>query len=230
MVTVDEDANCLDGSSPETAAARLTEWGADAIGCNCSVGPATVLTAIERMRGATDLPLIAMPNAGMPRAVDGRNIYLCSPEYMASFARKLVKAGVQFVGGCCGTTPSHIRAMKSVSARDGCAGSSPHPCEAEPGRFRDRACAAGRAFAPRFADRRRQFVTMVEIVPPQGHRLRARRSRGRACWRKTASTPSMSRTCRERAPRMSAQSLCIQIQQTRHGNGAALHLSRPQLA
>ena len=113
MVTVDEDANCLDGSSPETAAIKLTEWGADAIGCNCSVGPATVLTAIECMATATDLPLIAMPNAGMPREVDGRNIYLCSPEYMASFARKLVKAGVQFVGGCCGTTPSHIRSMKS---------------------------------------------------------------------------------------------------------------------
>ncbi len=113
MVTVDEDANCLDGSTPETAAARLTEWGADAIGCNCSVGPATVLTAIERMASASRLPLVAMPNAGMPRAVDGRNIYLCSPEYMASFARKLIKAGVQFVGGCCGTTPSHIRAMKS---------------------------------------------------------------------------------------------------------------------
>src|ERR1700734_1375932 len=114
MVTVAEDANCLDGSSPETAAARLTEWGADAIGCNCSVGPATVLTAIECMAQATDLPLMAMPNAGMPRAVEGRNIYLCSPEYMASFARKLIKAGVQFIGGCCGTTPNHIRAMKSA--------------------------------------------------------------------------------------------------------------------
>src|SRR5580693_2638520 len=114
MVTVDEEANCLDGSSPETAAARLTEWGADAIGCNCSVGPATVLTAIERMASATTVPLVAMPNAGMPRSVDGRNIYLCSPEYMASFARKFVKAGAQIVGGCCGTTPQHIRAMKSA--------------------------------------------------------------------------------------------------------------------
>src|SRR6202042_2357465 len=75
--------------------------------------PPPVPTAIGCMASATDLPLIAMPNAGMPRAVDGRNIYLCSPEYMASFARKLVKAGVQFVGGCCGTTPSHIRSMKS---------------------------------------------------------------------------------------------------------------------
>jgi len=85
MVTVDDESNCLDGSSPEQAAARLTEWGASAIGVNCSTGPATVLTAIEAMLKATTLPLAAMPNAGMPRAVEGRNIYLCSPEYMASF-------------------------------------------------------------------------------------------------------------------------------------------------
>ena len=70
MVTVDEDANCLDGTPADVAAARLTAAGADAIGCNCSTGPATVLTAIERMRAATDVPLVAMPNAGMPRNVD----------------------------------------------------------------------------------------------------------------------------------------------------------------
>ena len=114
MVTIDEEGNALDGSSPELAARKLTEWRVDAVGCNCSAGPATILSAIERMRTATALPLVAMPNAGMPRAVDGRNIYLCSPEYMASFVRKFAQAGVQFVGGCCGTTPSHIRAMRSA--------------------------------------------------------------------------------------------------------------------
>jgi methionine synthase / methylenetetrahydrofolate reductase(NADPH) len=88
--------------------------GRGAIGVNCSTGPATVLTAIEAMRAATTLPLAAMPNAGMPRAVEGRNIYLCSPEYMASFARKAIAAGAQIVGGCCGTTPNHIRAMRSA--------------------------------------------------------------------------------------------------------------------
>ena len=114
MVTVDDESNCLDGSSPAQAAALLTEWGAGAIGVNCSTGPASVLTAIEAMRAATALPLAAMPNAGLPRAVEGRNIYLCSPEYMASFARKAIAAGVQLVGGCCGTTPNHIRAMRSA--------------------------------------------------------------------------------------------------------------------
>ena len=114
MVTVDDESNCLDGSSPQHAAALLTEWGASVIGVNCSTGPTTVLTAIEAMRSATTLPIAAMPNAGMPREVEGRNIYLCSPEYMASFARKAIVAGAQVVGGCCGTTPNHIRAMRSA--------------------------------------------------------------------------------------------------------------------
>src|SRR6201981_1932472 len=114
QVTIDEDGNCLDGSDPETFAPKLAEWGADVIGCNCSVGPVAMLEAIERVRAATSLPLAAQPNAGIPRSVDGRNIYLCAPEYRASYARKFVAAGVRLVGGCCGTTPEHIRVMKSA--------------------------------------------------------------------------------------------------------------------
>src|SRR5437868_13252581 len=114
QVTVDEEANCLDGSTPETFAPRLEQWGADVIGCNCSVGPVAMLDAMERVRAATSLPVSAQPNAGIPRSVEGRNIYLCSPEYMASYARKFVAAGVKLVGGCCGTTPEHIRVMKSA--------------------------------------------------------------------------------------------------------------------
>src|SRR6201997_2417230 len=113
-VTVDEDSNCLDGSDPENFAAKLADWGADAIGCNCSIGPVAMLDAIERVRAVTSLPLAAQPNAGMPRSVEGRNIYLCSPEYMASYTKKFVAAGVRLVGGCCGTTPEHIRVMKSA--------------------------------------------------------------------------------------------------------------------
>src|SRR5712671_3259825 len=114
QVTIDEDGNCLDGADPETFAPKLAEWGADVIGCNCSIGPVAMLDAIERVRAVTSLPLAAQPNAGIPRSVDGRNIYLCSPEYMASYARKFVGAGVRLVGGCCGTTPEHIRVMKSA--------------------------------------------------------------------------------------------------------------------
>ena len=114
QVTIDEDGNCLDGSDPQTFVSKLEEWGADVIGCNCSVGPVAMLDAMEKVRAATSLPLAAQPNAGIPRSVEGRNIYLCSPEYMASYARKFVAAGVRLVGGCCGTTPEHIRVMKSA--------------------------------------------------------------------------------------------------------------------
>src|SRR5882757_3603356 len=113
QATIDEEGNCLDGASAEAFAKRATEWGADAIGCNCSVGPVAMLEAIERIRRVTTIPLAAQPNAGIPRNIEGRNIYLCSPEYMASYARKFVNAGVSLVGGCCGTTPEHIKSMKS---------------------------------------------------------------------------------------------------------------------
>jgi len=111
MMTVDEDGTCLDGASAETAAAQLTELGANAVGCNCSYGPASVLRAVERMRGATHLPLAAMPNAGLPGMA---GVYPVSPEEMARFAGRMVEAGASLVGGCCGTTPEHTRAMKEV--------------------------------------------------------------------------------------------------------------------
>src|SRR6266478_1816510 len=173
-VTVDEDSNCLDGSAPEAFAAKLSDWGADVIGVNCSIGPVAMLDAIERVRAVTSLPLAAQPNAGMPRSVEGRNIYLCSPEYMASYARKFVAAGVRLIGGCCGTTPDHIRAMKSAlrvrEARGKTAvteaihsGVAPSPPASIPMAERSRLgakIAAG------------EFVTMVEIVPPKGIDIR----------------------------------------------------------
>jgi methionine synthase / methylenetetrahydrofolate reductase (NADH) len=169
QVTIDEDGNCLDGSDPETFAPKLAEWGADVIGCNCSVGPVAMLDAIERVRAATSLPLAAQPNAGIPRSVEGRNIYLCSPEYMASYARKYVASGVRIVGGCCGTTPDHIRVMKSAlrvgEARGKTAsahvsgGPAPRATPAVP---LEKRSALGAKLA------RGEFVTMVEIVPPKG--------------------------------------------------------------
>ncbi len=113
-MTVDEDGQTPSGSSLEDLAARLEEWGADVIGLNCSVGPAAMLASLERLAKVTRLPLSAMPNAGMPREVDGRNIYLCSPDYMAEYAKRFILNGAKLVGGCCGTTPAHIRAMRSA--------------------------------------------------------------------------------------------------------------------
>jgi methionine synthase / methylenetetrahydrofolate reductase (NADH) len=173
QVTIDEDGNCLDGSDPETFAPKLAEWGADVIGCNCSVGPVAMLDAMERVRAATSLPLAAQPNAGIPRSVDGRNIYLCSPEYMASYARKFVAAGVRVVGGCCGTTPDHIRVMKSALRAGGARGKNspthvsggPAP-KATPAVPMEERSALGSKLG------RGEFVTMVEIVPPKGTDIR----------------------------------------------------------
>jgi methionine synthase / methylenetetrahydrofolate reductase(NADPH) len=170
QVTIDEDGNCLDGSDPETFVSRLEEWGADVIGCNCSVGPVAMLDAMERVRAATSLPLAAQPNAGIPRSVEGRNIYLCSPEYMASYARKFVAAGVRIIGGCCGTTPDHVRVMKSalrVGEARGRAASVPVAAGtvlplAIPAQTLEERSLLGAKFA------RGEFVTMVEIVPPKG--------------------------------------------------------------
>jgi methionine synthase I (cobalamin-dependent)/5,10-methylenetetrahydrofolate reductase len=170
QVTIDEDGNCLDGSDPQTFVPKLVEWGADVIGCNCSVGPVAMLDAMERVRAATSLPLAAQPNAGIPRSVDGRNIYLCSPEYMASYARKFVAAGVRLVGGCCGTTPEHTRVMKSAM-RVGEARGKATVKPATGGQSVPKAAPAvplesrgllGAKLA------RGEFVTMVEIVPPKG--------------------------------------------------------------
>jgi methionine synthase / methylenetetrahydrofolate reductase(NADPH) len=212
MVTVDDESNCLDGSSPAQAAALLTEWGAGAIGVNCSTGPATVLTAIEAMRPATTLPLAAMPNAGMPRAVEGRNIYLCSPEYMASFARKAIAAGAQFVGGCCGTTPNHIRAMRSAmraidaQARVVSSGAAPAiNTETPPAPLRDRS-----RIGTLIADG--TFVTLVEIVTPKGIDCTKEIEGARFLAQRGVHAINVPDSPRASA-RMSAQSLCIQIQQ-----------------
>src|ERR671917_2930717 len=121
QMTVQNDGNTSFGTTPEIFTARLDEWGADVLGLNCSVGPADVLTAIERMRTVTNKKLSAQPNAGLPRDVQGRQFYMCSPEYMAKFSKRLIQAGVKFIGGCCGTTPAHIKiisdAVRAVSPR-----------------------------------------------------------------------------------------------------------------
>jgi methionine synthase I (cobalamin-dependent)/5,10-methylenetetrahydrofolate reductase len=116
QMTVGQDGNTSYGTSVDAIATRLTELGADVIGLNCSVGPAAMLDAIERMVARTDRPVSAQPNAGLPRAVDDRSIYLASPEYMGSYARRLIQAGARFVGGCCGTTPDHIRKIHAYVA------------------------------------------------------------------------------------------------------------------
>ncbi|HWR37115.1 MAG TPA: bifunctional homocysteine S-methyltransferase/methylenetetrahydrofolate reductase [Clostridia bacterium] len=220
QVTIDEEGNCLDGSLPETYAARLEEWGANVIGCNCSVGPAAMLDAVESVRSATTLPISAQPNAGMPRSVEGRNIYLCSPEYMASYARRYIAAGVRLVGGCCGTTPEHIRAMKSA-LRVG---------EARTSSFRVSTETTAHALEPvpiatrsllgrRLAER--EFIAMVEVVPPRG--TDAQREIEAAIYLKSVGVDSINIPDSPRASaRMSNQALCTLVQQ-RVGIETVLH-------
>ncbi len=121
QIAIQMEGSTLFGATPEIFTQRLDEWGADVIGLNCSVGPALFLTALEKMREVTDKKLSAQPNAGLPRDVQGRQMYMCSPEYMATFARNFIQVGTSFIGGCCGTTPAHIKllsdAIRSVSPR-----------------------------------------------------------------------------------------------------------------
>jgi methionine synthase / methylenetetrahydrofolate reductase(NADPH) len=109
QMTIMTDGNTMFGTTPELFTERLDEWGADVIGLNCGVGPAIILSALEKMREVTKKKLSAQPNAGLPRDVQGRQFYMCSPEYMSKFAKRFIQAGAKFIGGCCGTTPAHIK-------------------------------------------------------------------------------------------------------------------------
>jgi methionine synthase I (cobalamin-dependent)/5,10-methylenetetrahydrofolate reductase len=170
QLTTGEDGLTTDGAPPEQFTTELEALGADVIGLNCSVGPAAMLETIERMAERTSARLAVQPNAGRPRDVEGRNIYLSSPEYMASYARRFVGAGVRLVGGCCGTTPEHTRQMRiaatAPAARAGrrvkTAAAPAAPIVATP---------VPRAEKSRLSSAlaRGQFVLAVELDPPRGH-------------------------------------------------------------
>jgi methionine synthase I (cobalamin-dependent)/5,10-methylenetetrahydrofolate reductase len=211
QVTIDEDGNCLDGSAPEHYGPQIEAWGADVVGCNCSVGPVAMLDALERVRAVTTAPLSAQPNAGMPRSVEGRNIYLCSPEYMAEFARRFVDVGVRLIGGCCGTTPDHIHVMKAflravsggAMARKPAALAKAQPVEVPPLRERSQ---MGRKIADG------EFLTMVEIVPPRG--TDGSREIEGARFLKSVGVDGVNIPDSPRASaRMSNQALCLLVQQ-----------------
>jgi methionine synthase / methylenetetrahydrofolate reductase (NADH) len=120
-VSVDEDGRTLAGATPEAVVALLDELHVDVLGVNCGVGPQTALDAIRQMRPLTRTPLSAMPNAGHPTTQGGRQIYVSTPEYFADYARRFAEAGVAIIGGCCGTTPAHIAAMRAALPLDGTA-------------------------------------------------------------------------------------------------------------
>ena len=110
-LTYNEDGRTLFGTPPETAVVVLQSLGVDAIGVNCSTGPTEMIALVEKMAEYSTVPLIAKPNAGLPELEDGKTVYKMTPDMFADAMRGLVEAGASIVGGCCGTTPEHIRAL-----------------------------------------------------------------------------------------------------------------------
>lgn len=173
QVAINADGVTAYGATPEDIARSLDAAGADIIGLNCSVGPQTILEAIEKMAPLTTRKLSAQPNAGMPRDVGGRTMYMASPEYMSTYARHIVVAGAKIIGGCCGTTPEHIRELaegvRPLAPRSGRTSraavahsvASDRAAGADPVPFAKRSQWSARLAAG-------DFVTSVELVPPRG--------------------------------------------------------------
>jgi homocysteine S-methyltransferase len=170
QMTIGNDGLTIYGDTPRTIAERLDRAGADVIGLNCSVGPDVMLDAVEEISSVTAKKISCQPNAGLPREVGGRQMYMASPDYMAKYAKRLIHKGVKFLGGCCGTTPEHIKmmadAVRPLSPRrtlviierdaggDKPAGVEPAPLETRSN--------WGHKIA------HGEFVTTIEIVPPKG--------------------------------------------------------------
>ncbi|HVR44133.1 MAG TPA: bifunctional homocysteine S-methyltransferase/methylenetetrahydrofolate reductase [Thermoanaerobaculia bacterium] len=170
QMTIGVDGRTVFGDTPPIIAQRLDAAGADVIGLNCSVGPDVMLDAVESMASVTAKKISCQPNAGLPRDIQGRQIYMASPEYMARYAKRLIHKGVKFLGGCCGTTPEHIRLMADavrplsprrhlVAVEQEAPGSGVAAREPVPLPERSH-------WGARIA--RGEFVTTIEIVPPKG--------------------------------------------------------------
>jgi homocysteine S-methyltransferase len=224
QMTTEEDGNTLDGTPPERFAPELEKRGATVIGVNCAVGPAPMLETIERMEAVTQRHLSAQPNAGKPRDVEGRNLYLCSPEYMASYARRFMLHNVRVVGGCCGTTPEHIRQIKaavrglapaaasaartavSMAATSAAARKTASPAVSAP--------PVPRAQKSRLAGQltRGAFVIGVELRPPRGFEAEPAIQRARELKRYGVDVVNIPDGLRAGA-RLSALSLAVLIEQ-----------------
>jgi len=223
QVTIDDYGNLRDGTDTRTFAMKMDGWPADVIGCNCSAGPKVTFETVERIMQYSRKPVSAMPNAGHPALVEGRRLYLCSPEYMAQYARRMLWAGVKIVGGCCGITPEHIRLVRAEAR------------SLQPGRHQATAAveepaARAQALAPvpmarksRLGDKlsRGEFVAFVEILPPRGINYAGEIAAAQACGERGVDCINVPDGPRASA-RMSAQATCQLIQQ-QAGVEAVLH-------
>ncbi|HEX7077622.1 MAG TPA: bifunctional homocysteine S-methyltransferase/methylenetetrahydrofolate reductase [Candidatus Eisenbacteria bacterium] len=178
-MTFTEDGRTLHGAYPEDVVRAVLGHGVDVIGANCSVGPQKLLEIVERFRRRTDLPISVMPNAGLPRYVNGRFLYLSSPEYLAECAARFADAGARLIGGCCGTTPAHIRRMRVALATRVPGARAAEVAAADAAVAQERAAAVEEAPASEDPAKRtllarklaaREFVVSVEVDPPRGIR------------------------------------------------------------
>jgi homocysteine S-methyltransferase len=215
QMTTEDDGNSLDGVAPETFVPDLEARGADVIGVNCSVGPAAMLETVERIARVAHTRVSAQPNAGRPREIEGRNLYLSSPEYLAQYARRFINAGVRLVGGCCGTTPEHIRAIKAAVRslapaairRDG-KGVAPAAAPTAP------VTRVAREQKSRMANTlaRGGFVVSVELAPPRGYQTDSLVDHARRLKIRGVDLVNVPDSPRARA-HMSALSAAVLIQQ-----------------
>jgi len=214
QVTIDDFGYLPGGTDTETFTKIMDEWPVDAIGLNCSVGPKATLETIERMMQFSSKPLSAMPNAGLPMRIEGRNIYLCSPEYMAQYARRLLWAGVKVIGGCCGTTPDHIKLIRSETR-------SLQPAQKKLAVTVEEPQAKAHALEPVPVARKSKlgaklaeskFVSFVEILPPRGIDASREIDGARRCAEHGIDCINVPDGPRASA-RMSAQVTCHLIQQ-----------------
>ncbi len=220
-MTFTEEGTTFYGDTPEDVVRTLEDWDVSVVGANCSQGPQPMLETVQRMAAvARRLKLSAMPNAGAPAMVDGRYVYLCTPEYMASYARRFIAAGVSVVGGCCGTTPAHIRNLvRSVRmvqpARQVVTVVPPATAkEALPPIPREEKSPLAKRLG-------KKFVVSVELDPPKGADPGRIIDRAQYCKENEIDAINVADGPRASA-RMSAQSLCV-LMQTRVGVDTILH-------
>ncbi len=223
QITIDDDGNLHDGTRPETYGPWLDACAADIVGINCSVGPKVTLETLEKLMRFTSKPTSAMPNAGHPTKVEGRNIYLSSPEYMAQYARRMLWAGVRLVGGCCGTTPEHIKSIKS-EARSLQPGTQRLAARVEEPEIKSKRMdkvpvAEKSALGAKIAAGK--FVVFVEILPPRGVNAEKEIAGARLCRDHGIDAINVPDGPRASA-RMSAQVTC-QLMQREAGIETVLH-------
>ena len=170
QVTINDDVTLLSGGSLDSFVDAIAGHNVDVVGLNCSVGPKSMLDALEVLKTLTPLPLSVQPNAGIPQNIGGRNIYMTSPEYIAEYAKRFIQTGASIVGGCCGTNPEHIKAIRrAVQAL--------RPTKRMDVRTADLQVSAPETVKviektdkSRLMSRllRKEFVTLVELVSPRG--------------------------------------------------------------